>query len=66
MAKAKAAAAAMDVTTNAVQILGGYGYVRDHPVEKWMRDAKVMDIFEGTGQIQRAIIAQGLTGIDCK
>jgi len=66
MAKAKAAGVAMDVTTKAVQILGGYGYVRDHPVEKWMRDAKVMDIFEGTGQIQRAIIAQGLTGVDCK
>ncbi len=66
MAKAKAAAVAMDVTTKAVQILGGYGFCKDYPVEKWFRDAKIMDIFEGTGQIQRTIIARALTGLDCK
>ncbi|MFQ5415880.1 MAG: acyl-CoA dehydrogenase family protein [Myxococcota bacterium] len=66
MSKAKAAAVAMDVTTKAIQILGGYGFCRDYPVEKWFRDAKIMDIFEGTGQIQRTIIAQDLTGLDCK
>jgi acyl-CoA dehydrogenase len=38
--------------------LGGYGYIRDYPVEKWMRDAKIMQIYEGTAQIQRHIIAQ--------
>jgi alkylation response protein AidB-like acyl-CoA dehydrogenase len=54
------------VTTKAIQILGGYGFCRDYPVEKWFRDAKIMDIFEGTGQIQRTIIAQDLTGLDCK
>ncbi len=46
--------------------LGGYGFRRDDPVEKWFRDAKIMDIFEGTGQIQRTIIAQDLTGLDCR
>ncbi|MEN8376230.1 MAG: acyl-CoA dehydrogenase family protein [Gemmatimonadota bacterium] len=66
MSKAKAAAVAMDTTTKAIQILGGYGFCRDYPVEKWFRDAKIMDIFEGTGQIQRTIIAQDLTGLDCK
>jgi alkylation response protein AidB-like acyl-CoA dehydrogenase len=50
----------MRVTTDAVQILGGYGYMRDFPVEKWMRDAKIMQIYEGTAQIQRHIIAQHL------
>jgi alkylation response protein AidB-like acyl-CoA dehydrogenase len=60
MAKAFAADVAMRVTTDAVQILGGYGYMRDFPVEKWMRDAKIMQIYEGTAQIQRHIIAQHL------
>lgn len=58
MAKAYAADVAMKVTTDAVQILGGYGYIRDYPVEKWMRDAKIMQIYEGTAQIQRLIIAR--------
>lgn len=58
IAKAYAADAAMDVTTNAVQVLGGHGYMKDHPVEKWMRDAKVYNIWEGTAQIQRHIIAR--------
>lgn len=60
MAKAFAADVAMKVTTDAVQILGGYGYMRDYPVEKWMRDAKIMQIYEGTAQIQRMIIARNL------
>jgi alkylation response protein AidB-like acyl-CoA dehydrogenase len=64
MAKAFAADVAMQVTTDAVQVLGGYGYTRDYPVEKWMRDAKVMQIVEGTAQIQRLIIARHLTKAD--
>jgi alkylation response protein AidB-like acyl-CoA dehydrogenase len=55
-AKAFAADAAMSVTTNAVQVLGGAGIMRDHPVEKWMRDAKVFQIVEGTSEIQRQIV----------
>ncbi|MFN8185370.1 MAG: acyl-CoA dehydrogenase family protein, partial [Candidatus Nanopelagicales bacterium] len=51
---------AMKVTTDAVQVLGGYGYTRDFPVERYMREAKVMQIFEGTNQIQRMIIARQL------
>ncbi len=58
MAKAYAADLAMQVTTNAVQILGGNGVMRDYPVEKWMRDAKILQIVEGTSQIQRMMIAQ--------
>ena len=58
MAKAFTTDAAMQVTTDAVQVLGGYGYMRDYPVEKWMRDAKIMQIYEGTAQIQRLIIAR--------
>ena len=49
--------ACMQVTTNAVQIMGGYGYSREYPVEKLMRDAKLWQIFEGTNQIQRMVIA---------
>jgi len=60
MAKAFAADVAMRVTTDAVQVLGGYGYSRDYPVEKWMRDAKIMQIYEGTAQIQRLVIARGV------
>jgi alkylation response protein AidB-like acyl-CoA dehydrogenase len=56
-AKAFAADAAMRATTDAVQILGGAGIMRDHPVEKWMRDAKVFQIVEGTSEIQRQIVA---------
>lgn len=52
---------AMQVTTDAVQVLGGYGYVADHPVERWMREAKVLQIVEGTNQIQRLVIARHLT-----
>ncbi|HEX6303121.1 MAG TPA: acyl-CoA dehydrogenase family protein [Anaerolineales bacterium] len=62
MAKAFTTDAAMQVTTDAVQVLGGYGYMRDYPVEKWMRDAKIMQIYEGTAQIQRLIIARHIAG----
>ncbi|MBA2332926.1 MAG: acyl-CoA dehydrogenase family protein [Actinobacteria bacterium] len=59
-AKAFAADAAMRITTDAVQVLGGAGIMRDHPVEKWMRDAKVLQIVEGTSEIQRHVIVQYL------
>jgi alkylation response protein AidB-like acyl-CoA dehydrogenase len=61
MAKLFATDMAMRVTTDAVQVLGGYGYVADHPVERWMREAKVLQIVEGTNQIQRLVIARSLT-----
>ena len=60
MAKLFASDVAMKVATDAVQILGGYGYMRDYPVEKYMRDAKITQIYEGTNQIQRGIIAAHL------
>jgi alkylation response protein AidB-like acyl-CoA dehydrogenase len=61
-AKAYAADVAMRVTTEAVQVLGGAGVMRDHPVEKWMRDAKVFQIVEGTSEIQREISARLIAG----
>jgi alkylation response protein AidB-like acyl-CoA dehydrogenase len=61
-AKAFAADAAMRITTDAVQVLGGAGIMRDHPVEKWMRDAKVFQIVEGTSEIQRHIVSRYLRG----
>jgi hypothetical protein len=60
IAKLVATDAAMKVTTDAVQVLGGYGYTKDFPVERQMREAKVMQIFEGTNQIQRMVIARHL------
>lgn len=60
MSKLKASEVATRVTEKAVQILGGHGYISDHPVEKWYRDAKVFDIYEGTSQIQRMVIARSL------
>jgi hypothetical protein len=60
IAKLVATDNAMRVTTDAVQVLGGYGYTRDFPVERYMREAKVMQIFEGTNQIQRMVIARSL------
>jgi alkylation response protein AidB-like acyl-CoA dehydrogenase len=60
VAKLVATDAAMKVTTDAVQVLGGYGYTRDFPVERYMREAKIMQIFEGTNQIQRLVIARSL------
>src|SRR5260370_17282531 len=62
MAKCFASDMAMEVTTNALQVLGGAGYVRDYPVERYMRDVKVAQIFEGTNQIQRIVIARALLG----
>ena len=60
VAKLVATDAAMKVTTDAVQVLGGYGYTRDFPVERFMREAKIMQIFEGTNQIQRLVISRQL------
>jgi butyryl-CoA dehydrogenase len=62
MAKCWAADAAMKVATDAVQVFGGYGYTREFPVERYMRDAKIMQIYEGTNQIQRVVIARELLG----
>jgi alkylation response protein AidB-like acyl-CoA dehydrogenase len=59
-AKCFASDVAMEVTTNAVQVLGGYGFTRDYPVERMMRDAKITQIYEGTNQVQRIIIARQL------
>jgi alkylation response protein AidB-like acyl-CoA dehydrogenase len=60
IAKCFASDAAMEVTTDAVQILGGYGYIKEYPVERFMRDAKITQIYEGTNQIQRVVIAREL------
>ena len=61
VAKLVATDAAMKVTTDAVQVFGGVGYTRDYRVERYMREAKITQIFEGTNQIQRLVIARGLT-----
>ena len=60
MAKCYASDVAMSVTTDAVQALGGYGYMKEYPVEKMMRDAKITQIYEGTNQIQRDVIGKAL------
>jgi alkylation response protein AidB-like acyl-CoA dehydrogenase len=60
MAKLYCSDVAMKVTTDAVQILGGYGYMKDIPSEKYMRDAKILQIYEGTNQIQRLIVSNQL------
>jgi alkylation response protein AidB-like acyl-CoA dehydrogenase len=60
MAKCYATDVAMEVTTNAVQIFGGYGFMKDYPIEKYMRDAKITQIYEGTNQVQRLVIARNL------
>ena len=62
MAKLFASDTAMAVTVEAVQVLGGYGYVSDYPVERMMRDAKITQIYEGTNEIQRVVIARALKG----
>jgi len=62
IAKCWASDVAMSVTTDCVQALGGYGYVRDYPVERLMRDAKITQIYEGTNQIQRVVIAREIFG----
>ena len=61
-AKCKAGDAAMYCTTEAVQILGGYGFSRDYPVEKLMRDAKIFQLFEGTNEIQRLVVGRSVVG----
>jgi acyl-CoA dehydrogenase len=58
IAKCFAADAAMQITTEAVQVFGGYGYIKEYPVEKYMRDAKLLQIYEGTSEIQRVVIAR--------
>jgi alkylation response protein AidB-like acyl-CoA dehydrogenase len=63
MSKLKAGEVAVRVTEEAIQILGGYGYVREYPVERWHRDAKIYTIFEGTSEIQRLIIARAISGV---
>ena len=60
MCKVFASDVAMKVTTEAVQMFGGYGYCRDYPIEKYMRDAKITQIYEGTNQIQRLVIARNV------
>ncbi|MBN2025904.1 MAG: acyl-CoA dehydrogenase family protein [Actinobacteria bacterium] len=60
MSKMKASDTAMRVTTDAIQVMGGYGYMKDHPVERMMRDAKITQIYEGTNQIQRLVISRAL------
>jgi alkylation response protein AidB-like acyl-CoA dehydrogenase len=60
MAKLYAAETAMYVTTKAVQLHGGYGYIRDYDVERMMRDAKITEIYEGTSEVQRMVIAKNL------
>ncbi len=63
MSKLKAGRVAVWVTERAIQILGGYGYVKEYPVERWHRDAKIYDIFEGTEQIQQLVIARAMSGL---
>ena len=62
MAKCFAADVAMEVTTDAIQVLGGYGYIKEYPVEKWFRDAKIYQIWEGTAEIQRLVISRAISG----
>jgi acyl-CoA dehydrogenase len=63
MSKLKAGEVAVWATEQAMQILGGYGYIREHPVERWHRDAKIYTIFEGTSEIQRLVVARAISGI---
>jgi len=62
MSKLKAGEVAVAVTEKAVQILGGAGYSREHPVERWYRDSKIYTIFEGTSEIQRLVVSRAITG----
>ena len=63
MSKLKAGEVAVWVTEQAIQILGGYGYTREYPVERWHRDAKIFTIFEGTSEIQRLVISRNISGL---
>jgi alkylation response protein AidB-like acyl-CoA dehydrogenase len=63
MSKLYAGETAVKVTEEAIQILGGYGYIREYPVERWHRDSKIYTIFEGTSEIQRLIVARAISGV---
>jgi alkylation response protein AidB-like acyl-CoA dehydrogenase len=63
MSKLFAGETAVRVTEEAIQILGGYGYVREYPVERWHRDSKIFTIFEGTSEIQRLVISRAISGL---
>ncbi len=63
MSKLFAGQTAVRVTEQAVQILGGAGYVKDHPVERWYRDSKIYTIFEGTSEIQHLVVARAISGM---
>ncbi len=63
MSKLVAGETAVRVTEQAIQILGGNGYTRDYPVERWHRDAKIFTIFEGTSEIQRLVLGRAITGL---
>ncbi|MEH1098614.1 acyl-CoA dehydrogenase family protein [Micromonospora sp. CPCC 205561] len=66
MSKLKAGEVAVSVTGRAVQLLGGAGFLRDHPVERWYRDAKIYTIFEGTSEIQRLVISRAISGVQIR
>jgi alkylation response protein AidB-like acyl-CoA dehydrogenase len=66
MSKLKAGEVAVAVTEKAVQILGGAGFLRDHPVERWYRDAKIYTIFEGTSEIQRLVVSRAISGVQIR
>jgi acyl-CoA dehydrogenase len=66
MSKLFAGETAVRVTEQAIQILGGNGYTREYPVERWHRDAKIFTIFEGTSEIQRMLIGRTITGLDIR
>jgi alkylation response protein AidB-like acyl-CoA dehydrogenase len=66
MSKLRAGEVAVSVTGKAVQILGGAGYLREHPVERWYRDAKIYTIFEGTSEIQRLVVARAISGMQIR
>jgi alkylation response protein AidB-like acyl-CoA dehydrogenase len=66
MSKLFASETAVKVTEEAIQILGGYGYVREYPVQRWHRDSKIYTIFEGTSEIQRLIVARAISGVQIK
>jgi acyl-CoA dehydrogenase len=63
MSKWKASETAVSVTEDAIQILGGYGYTREYPVERWHRDSKIFTIFEGTSEIQQLVISRAISGL---
>jgi len=66
MSKLYAGETAVKVTEEAIQILGGYGYIREYPVERWHRDSKIYTIFARTSEIQRLIIARAISGVHIK